>query len=496
MAAVAGLTGTLQDVDADHNAFVNTPGYDASGVERGGGPANAGFVTVASENDPGEITGERDVESPETDADYRIRVALDHILDRETFNYATQNTGKHSHLFTTLTATSSTNGLLTNSGNGLATATGMTFGTTREWPVGMGAASMYCETNMSLNVAPSAIPSNAVIDVGLFRRGASTAFAPSDGVYFRFSSTGVTAVLNNSGVETVGTPLVPQPNFAAGENHKYTISVTEKECKFWIDDVLYVKVRTPVGNAQAFRSSSLPWSVRHANLGAVGSVLQATITDYTISHGGPAYASTLSQVGNRSLGSYQGLSGGTMGSLANGVVNSTQPTPFVPTNTTAVAGCIAGLGGSCIETDTLAVNTDGIIMSYQIPAGTIAVQGRSLVVTGVRIDSFVQAALTGGGYNDIWFLCFGHTAVSLAQGESASFATATTKAPRRIALGSRPFLAAAAAAGVHLGTLQMSFTHPIYVNPGEFIALARRKVGTAPNPGAIQHVVTLDYGWE
>ena len=75
--------------------LVAVPGYTAAGALQGLGPA-AG-PAIFSENDPGTITNARYVLSPETDDDYRLRVAHDHILDRETFNYTAQNTGKHSH---------------------------------------------------------------------------------------------------------------------------------------------------------------------------------------------------------------------------------------------------------------------------------------------------------------------------------------------------------------------------------------------------------------
>ena len=58
------------------------------------------------------------------------------------------------------------------------------------------------------------------------------------------------------------------------------------------------------------------------------------------------------------------------------------------------------------------------------PCGTVSVQGRRLKISGVRISSFVQTALTGGGYNTAFSLAFGHTAVSLATPEATS-----TKAP-------------------------------------------------------------------
>ena len=66
-----------------------------------------------------------------------------------------------------------------------------------------------------------------------------------------------------------------------------------------------------------------------------------------------------------------------MGGLSK-YTNNTNATAAVPTNTTAALG--TGLGGEFWETDTLAVNTDGIIQSFQVPAGTVNTQGKRLVI--------------------------------------------------------------------------------------------------------------------
>lgn len=160
----------------------------------------------------------------------------------------------------------------------------------------------------------------------------------------------------------------------------------------------------------------------------------------------------------------------------------------ITTTTTAALG--SGLGGQFWETDTLAVTTDGVICSYQVPAGTANVQGRRLVLRGVNINSFIQTALTGGGYVAQWSIAFGHTTVSLATAEAA-----TSKASRRVGIGVQAVVSGAVISTV-LNSLQINFDSPIYVNPSEFIAIVKKKVGTAPSAGVIAHLITLDYGWE
>lgn len=488
--------GLSAEVDSSQNAMVNTPGYTAAGVIRGGGSKNAGAIALFSEVDTGEITGSRYVRGPETDHDYRLRVGLDTLLDAESFNYASQNTGKHFHAFTTLTSTVSTNGLLTNSGASLATTVAMTFGTVAEFNVAHAATSLYTETSMSLNVNMSAIQANAVIDVGLFRRGAATAYAPADGAYFRFSSAGITAVLNNNGTEAA--TVLPVSGILANEIHVYLIAYQERSVEFWIDNVLYGDIDTATANGQVGRSTTLPWSMRHANTGVVASSLQATITDYTVSMGGPSVQSTLSQTGNRVHGAHQGQSGGTMGTLPL-YANIAIPTSAAGSNTAANA---VGLGGrGAINAAAAGAANDFIMTSYQVPAGTTAIPGRRLAVYGVRISCANLGAAVATTATTIGLsLAFGHTTVSLATAESASFGTAggTTKAARREALGLMYWnVAAPVGATAANGDIFMPFTQPIYVNPGEFIATAMQfLVGTATASQSIWYHVTFDYGWE
>lgn len=481
--------GTTAEVTAAGAVAVVAPGYDAAGVSQFGGP-EAG-PAMFCENDPGTATGERLVRSPEVDGDFRLRQAHDTILDRETFNYTAQNTGKFSHAFTTLTATVSAAGLLLNSGSGVATSTGMTFGTFGQFPCGMGVTHAYYETSVSFSA--TAPPANVVVDIGAFQRGATTAFAPLDGAFFRFTSAGMVGVISRSGVETQTGPF----NFTFEANHNYllTASITEKRVRFWIDDVAMGSIENG-GAGQPFNSAALPWSVRQANVGAAGGVFQTLVTDYTVSLGGPVFADSLGVTGNRSLGSYQGLSGGTMGSLAR-YTNNTTTAAGAGSNTAVIVSHSAAIGGEYTMTAQATGTTDNIVCSYQVPAGTTAVQGRRMRVQGVKIaaaniGAAVATTATLLSYN----LAFGHTAISLATTESASFATGTTKAARRIPLGVQSW-PVGAAIGAAATDVYMPFTTPVYVNPGEFIAVAAKfVVGTATASQAIYLHVTFDYGWE
>lgn len=472
---IRGFTGAIVEVDASHNMQVKLP--DAST------PATVGAIGMYSVNDDGAHTGgTKAISSPETTKDFRLRQVFERALDTETFNYAAQNTGKYTYANTTMTATWSAAGLTTNATSITTTATGLTIGSYAEFPL-MGATGTYVEFSAGFSAL---FQSNVVIDYGLFRRGAANQYAPTDGVYFRFNAAGLQGISCYNTAETGDTGVFAGWAPTLNTKYKFTITLNEASVEYWIDDELWGTILTPAGQGQPCLSTTLPWSIRQAHPGVAGSAVQMQVTDVNVSQDSPSMVWNAQDMGNVLYGAYQGLSGGTMGSLAN-YANSANPAPAVPTNTTAALG--SGFGGQFWETDTLAVNTDGIISSYQIPAGTIAIQGRRCYVYGVKISSYVQAVLTGGGYNAQWSLAWGHTAVSLATPEAA-----TTKAPRRKPLGVQT-VAAAAAALTQLADVARDWRAPVVVDPGQFIQTVKKKVGTAPTVGTIAHVIDFDYGW-
>jgi len=162
----------------------------------------------------------------------------------------------------------------------------------------------------------------------------------------------------------------------------------------------------------------------------------------------------------------------------------------VMTNTTAALG--TGFGGQFSALPTSAVPTDGIVQSYQNPAGSATQPPRSIVILGVKVVGVVTVVLVGNAtpVTYVMSLAFGHTAVSMATAQSASFTTTTAKAPVRVPLGVLNFGAAAA-----LGTkdeITMRFGAPLVVNPAEFIAMCAKNVGVVTTTGVITFIITYD----
>lgn len=451
--------------------------------------AETGVVRIVSENDSGTKTGTPYLYSPETDEDYRLRVSQDVILDTEDFVYTAQNTGKHSYVNTTMTVTWSASGMQTNGSGITTTTTAAAVSTYAEFPM-LGSTELYCEVEAAFTAQPVA---NTVIDFGMFRRNGANPYAPADGAFFRLTSAGLQGVVNFAGTET----LTATFDFAytSSKVYQFLISAHEREVRFWIDDVLYAVIATPDANGQPFMSAALPFSVRHAIVGgAAGGVIALQVKNCSVSVGGSGLSTAPSTAGNRIFGSYQGLSGGTMGQLAS-YGNSANPTAAAPSNTALTANLPAGLGGQGAVTAAVAAATDGIWASYQVPAGTTAVMGKRLIIRGVWIDAVNTGAAVATTATTVQFsLAFGHTAVSLQTAEAAA-----AKAPRRIALGFMTWPVGAAIGQAPQGGRLFADLGdaPIFVNPGEFVQLVGKfLVGTATASQVINFVWQPIYGWE
>ena len=450
------------------------------------------------EVDGGFVTATPILRPLEVDADYRARVSQDCLFDEEVFNYTAQNTGKHNHLTTTMAATWTAGQYTTNSGAITTISTGTQLSTYAFFPC-TGTTTLSMDSEIAFSEQPK---TNTFIEWGLGQAGTQL-IAPTDGVFFRLSSAGLQGVCSYNGTET-STGVFPLSGgtgtwvYADNKRYQFIVYQSMVEAMFWVNDGTGAVAlgRIPLPTAQPRMSMAAGGQVffKHRIVGGAASgSLQAYVGAYNVRQGGVNFTSTPSTSGSRTLGAYQGLSGGTMGSLAN-YANSANPTAAVPTNTTAALG--SGLGGQFWETATLAVNTDGVISSYQVPVATVNLPGRRLVIRGVGLMSYIQTVIAGGPFVSQWSLAFGHTAVSLATAEAA-----TTKAPRRIAFaGLTQVVTAAQAVSTIVSQPGDSFIDfgdaPIFVNPGEFVQLVTKHVGTVATAGTIAHVVTFVYGWE
>ena len=462
-------TAGSPNVDTTFNLKVNTPTVITQ----------AGFAVLATENDDGVVSGTRRVEPLHTSAGGRLAVGVDTAILNEVFPGTALNTTVWSSPATTMTITVA--GGFCNMNAGISTASGAVaqVRTYRHFPCYMSYPALQ---EIDIQFASLPLANNECIWGWCLMAGTA---APTDGVYWTLNTTGeFRCVLNFNGTINQS----PAMDFAAlvgiNTTKHFGAEIMDDEVNFTISGVPVQRMLLPAAGASPTMSMNLPIALRIQNIAVTSAAQQIKISATVFSQGDmqstKPWQHILCGAGGHTS---QGQTGGVMGTTAS-YANSANPTAAVPTNTTAALG--SGLGGQFWETDTLAVNVDGIISSYQVPLGTAAAPGKTMYVTRVRIESHVQAVLTGGPYVAQWSLAYGHTAVSLATTE-----TATTKAPRRIPLGVHPVVITQAASTLVGTPIDIELTAPIVVYPGEFIQTVRKKIGTAVTVGTIAHMVFI-----
>jgi hypothetical protein len=448
-----------------------------------------GGVRMHSENDSGELTGVPTLRAPETSSDYRLRVGMDTIIFDDNFNSLTQNTTKWLYSNSTLTATMPGAGTI-NFGTvqGTAAAHGAFIRSFQYMPL-YGASGIAIEYHLGQFTAD--LIANEVFLGGLGNVSVAGT-EPTDGVWLEFTSAGIVGVARYNGTTIQTGAMLPLNVMTLGGLYHFAIVVGNSDIMFWKDDELMAALPLPPSSGQPFLQGSLPVFFQKRCTGTVANTNTMRVSDVTISH--------LDTLTNKSWNitralagksGYVGQNGHTQGKNSLWT-NNTAPTAVALTNTTAA---FTGLGGIAAVLPTLAVNSDGIIFSYQNPAPTINITGRNLVIQGIEIKGTVSVILAGGPVIYAFAVAFGHTAVSLATAESGSFANNTAHAPRIAPLGIESY-PATAAVGTQGSGARIALANPIVVRPGEFVAIIARNIGTVTTTGAITFVASYDAYWE
>lgn len=474
--------------DGNSSSLADIQACGAENCLRATGPtsqAGAGLQGVTGSTGPGvsDATQGR-MNRAYVSESFGLKTASPILLWDDTFNGTTQNTSKYTVTFTTQTITASGGTLRLNSAAGNAINTNSGIQTFRTFPL-FGKSELRANFSAFLTQAPQA---NNLIEFGLFSAVLSTRVAPTDGVFFRYNSSAeLRGVINFAGVETQTAAITaPSANVA----HDYTIVTQTNTVLFYIDNSLVGTINLLTDaptQGQPFQMGTQPLTMRTYIGGSapgVGTVFQ--VSDVFVSILGPAdsgrtWAEFKAGTGHAA---YQGQNGGTMGTTAN-TLNGATPAAAALTNTAISTGSPVGLGGLAHVLPTLAAGTDGILFSFQNPVGSVTQTPRTLVVRGVTISGGVDLVLAGGPLVLATSVAYGHTAISLATAETASFATATTKAPRRVWVGTMSCLANAVAGTPLSNPITMKFDSPIVVAPGEFIAITIRNQGVVTTTGSV-----------
>lgn len=474
MAEIKGYTGTVAEVDS--NRFLK--------VALTGTETDAGYVRAMCENDAGDVTGTASVVSPEVTDDYRLRVGVDQLLMSEWFNAAAVNSAIWTTPVTTMTIATSGGYLVLNSGSSLASGAVARTQSYRTFTV-QGASGLSMRMRAQFPFTP--VASN-VCEWGLFFSSGTT--APTDGVLFRLNaSSEFRCVVVKNSTESQSAVLNFSTLVGTNTTKDFSIDIHEDGVNFWINDVLVYAANFDTG-VGPMTAGALPVGVRIYNSGATASAQQIKVSYVAVVQ---ADVHTILAPAAAAAGAgwtcHQGQTGHTMGTTAS-YANSADPTAAAALSNTAAL--VTGLGGQARFNAAATAVTDGIVTSYQNPAASLTVQGKTLYITGVKISSAnLGAAVATTATTLAWSLAFGHTSVSLATAEATA---SGTKAPRRVALGLQTWPVGAAIGQMpQNGDLFMPFASPIAVYPGEFVAsVAKFIVGTATASQVIWCHVTFD----
>lgn len=445
----------LANVDAGFNLNVTLPlDSDYSGYNR-----------PMSEVDAGNVTGSPRLLAAEVSEDYRMRSELDTLLDDHKFNETTQALKKHKYVNTSISNAWGSGYLTTNSGNATTTGSGTLLQTYRHFPI-FSAAQTYCYFKLAFTGTWGV--TNTTVDIGLYTSGQTNPFAPTDGVYFRATSTGLQLVSNYNGVEQLtpafkvvsgGADFVP----TLGESYDCILTVSDVGCVAWMDLkdgsglVVVGRLSTP-STGVPLMAGSAPFTIRHIITGgAASAVMNARVAKYTITNGGFAtnrlWPTAMTGMG---LSANQSLTAG----LAN-YANSAAPASATLSNT---AAGYTTLGGQFQFVGVAGAETDYALFAFQVPAATTAVTGRNLVIRGVWIDTVNTGAANGATATVLqWSLGVGGTNVSLATADGTN-----TRARAVTSLGYQSF-APSAVIGAQATRIDVNLDAPLVCEPSSFV---------------------------
>ena len=447
-----------------------------------------GILAATARLDDGSSTAViRDVDL-NVDQDFRLLVATDSIIFRETWNGVALNSSAWTSVATTMTAVVQRGQITLNSGSSVAASTIIRVQSYVAIPV-LQTFPTAIRIPFRINATTIGI-SNQAWEVGL-SMGVSGTTILTEGLALTMNLSGVLTFQSNfDGANAIGPAVViDYSGLATGRWHIATFVVHPGlNAQLFINGALVAVLPKPDRIPVFFSGGGLSVFARMFN-GSTGVITatQLVIGAITASVSGmdnPLPHKEASLLYGCESGSGQG--GATLGSLSRTLAAGTAPTGAVPANISAALG--SGLGGDFLHTNTLAIDTYGIISSYQVPVSAVGLNNKSLLITSVCIDTTVQAALTNAGAaNYIWAIAFGHNNVSLT-----TTASGTSRAPVLLTVGGQAAIGNAVA-----GTVLNRVSAPCHfvAHPGEFIQAVVKNGGTVGGGGSLYHTIQFNGRW-
>ena len=468
----------LANVSSNYELQVVTPQTEA----------DAGFVQISTEMDAGDVLGTRTVVPPECSDDYRLRVGLDQTLFNASFEGITVLTTLYNQLLTTATVAQANGFLSLNSGSSTTSGHAAYVRTHRHFPT-FGTYPTYLDMWIR-EVTPTA--TNAISEWGFLYLTAQATQQPLDGIYFRRASGGsLFGVVTNNGTDIATTTAINTTNvptrdgvgsFDPTESNHYLIVYHNDVARFWINDVMVAELACPAANAQFTASSNTPVGFRVLNTGTVSpTARQLSVGFINVGFGdqnvNKPWSHALCGMG---AGAYQLQQGNTPGPTVTRASASTGH----PASTTARAAgtwtatsapALNNLGGlwTSPAMSTLASDADYPVFAFLNPAGTAALPGKTLYVTGVRVgEAYVAAAASTNSMLLSYILMVGASAST-----TSTLDAATTVSGKSICIGGHGFTPTETVGNYKPG-FEMGFDSPLMVPAGHYFVFVVRPFGT------------------
>ena len=472
-----GVSNILADVDSSNNLKVNLPTVLSA----------AGYSISVGEVDDGLVTGTKLLRPMDVSQDYRLRTGIDKIIWQDTFNHAVLNNAKYNAGTATMTITLANGFLNLNAGNAVAATNVALIRTFKHFSL-FNTYPLYFDIKAKFS---STLQANSVIEFGLVL--ATGTAAPTDGIFFRASGGQLNAVINNNGAEVIIPNIhTPQANVV----YHYAITIGQDKCTFWANDSIVATIPTPVGLGSPCQSNSLPLLLRNYNSGAVSTAVQLNIAQLGISLGdmdsGKEWGTTMVTNGQSSISAPDGSAAVAAGTQTANIVNITAPASATLANATAG---YATLGGQFQFLAVVGAETDYALFAYLNPAATAAIPGKTLVVTGVKIDTFVAVVPIATTATVLqWTIGVGGTGVTLLTADSV---VSGTRAARRLGLGIQSMVTGTTVGSVASPTIDAKFTSPLMVESGTYLhIILKMPISTATATQIIRGLVSINGYWE
>jgi hypothetical protein len=445
-------------------------------------PAQAGFGVLLGENHDGAAGLAALRRSIFVSPEKRLGVGMDSPLFEDVFHHTVINTRKYFQSAATMTVALAGGFMTLNSGASSASGVGIMQRSYRSFPV-MGNYPTILDFAFSLALVPQAQNN---IEIGIGIPGTSIT-SPSDGVYLLIDTAGaLQLVANYNGAVTTSGAIT----FAWTANRVYhgEIVIHTDRAELYIDGIYRGEVlrsaANTVGAMAQNQSGHLFCRLHNAAVTAGAQKLNIARWSATLGDGAfaRAWGAAKSGMGDHALSASDGQA---VAQLANSV-NSTAPVSATLSNT---AAGYTTLGGAFQFAAVAGAETDYALFGFQVPAAAAGAPGKTLMITGIEIDTFnTGAAVATSATLMVWSLAVGASAVSLATADGV-----TSRAPHRVMLGSQS-LAVGAAIGARADrAIAVDFSAaPLPVEPGAFVhVILRMPVGTATAAQIIRGLATI-----